>query len=152
MRTLAIAALLAAAMAVPAGAEEQPVQLKDAPGLDKVEANCAACHSLDYVQMNSPFPSAKVWDATVTKMIKALRRTDRRGRRQNHPGVFEDELRELRFSGTRASRKADYRGILALGGFVGFIPRRRHITLYRDRHRRPARQSCVAHCTGRRRE
>ena len=71
MRTLAITVLLAAAMAVPAGAEEQPVQLKDAPGLDKVEANCAACHSLDYVQMNSPFPSAKVWDATVTKMIKA---------------------------------------------------------------------------------
>ena len=39
-------------------ADEKPVELKKAPGLDKVEANCAACHSLDYIQMNSPFPNA----------------------------------------------------------------------------------------------
>jgi mono/diheme cytochrome c family protein len=72
MRMLAIAALLAATMAMPAAAEEKPVQLKKAPGLDKVEGNCASCHSLDYVLMNSPFPNATVWDATVTKMIKAF--------------------------------------------------------------------------------
>ncbi len=72
MRSLAIAALLATAVAAPAGAEEKPVQLKNAPGLDKVEGNCASCHSLDYVLMNSPFPKAPVWDATVTKMIKAF--------------------------------------------------------------------------------
>ena len=72
MRTLAIIALLATATAMPAGAEEKPVQLKNAPRLDKVEANCGACHSLDYVLMNSPFPNAAVWDATVTKMIKAF--------------------------------------------------------------------------------
>lgn len=70
MRTVAIAALVAAFI-VPAFAEEKPVQLKQAPGLDKVEANCAACHSLDYVLMNSPYPSAALWDAEVTKMIKA---------------------------------------------------------------------------------
>ena len=52
------------------------VELKKAPGLDKVEANCAACHSLDYIQMNSPFPNAALWDAEVTKMIKAYRRAD----------------------------------------------------------------------------
>jgi sulfite dehydrogenase (cytochrome) subunit B len=73
MRIIAIAiALLAAAFTHPANAEEKPVQLKKAPGLDRVEANCAACHSLDYVLMNSPFPSAAVWDATITKMIKAF--------------------------------------------------------------------------------
>ena len=72
MRTLAIAALLAAAVASPVVADEKPVQLKKAPGLDKVEGNCASCHSLDYVLMNSPFPNATVWDATVTKMIKAF--------------------------------------------------------------------------------
>jgi mono/diheme cytochrome c family protein len=71
MRMIAIA-LLGAALALPAAAEEKPVDLKKAPGLDKVEANCGACHSLDYVLMNSPFPSAAVWDATVTKMIKAF--------------------------------------------------------------------------------
>jgi len=62
----------ALAIAVAAAAAEKPVQLKTAPGLDKVEANCAACHSLDYIQMNSPFPSAALWDAEVTKMIKAF--------------------------------------------------------------------------------
>ncbi len=59
-------------LAAPALADEKPIQLKKAAGLDKVEANCAACHSLDYIQMNSPFPSAALWDAEVTKMIKAF--------------------------------------------------------------------------------
>jgi len=71
MRTFTIA-LLAAALALPALAEEKPIELKKAPGLDKVEANCGACHSLDYIQMNSPFMNATTWDAEVTKMIKAL--------------------------------------------------------------------------------
>jgi len=62
----------ALAMALPAAAEEKPVELKKAPGLDKVEANCSGCHSLDYIVMNSPFPNAALWDAEVTKMIKAF--------------------------------------------------------------------------------
>ena len=37
-----------------------------------MEANCAACHGLDYIQMNPPFPSPAVSDAEVTKMIKAF--------------------------------------------------------------------------------
>jgi hypothetical protein len=64
--------VLAALIATPAAAEEKPITLKPAPGLDTVEANCASCHSLDYIQMNSPFPSAAVWDAEVTKMIKTF--------------------------------------------------------------------------------
>jgi sulfite dehydrogenase (cytochrome) subunit B len=73
MRTVVIA-LAAAAIWVswPATAQEKPVELKQAPGLDKVEANCSGCHSLDYIVMNSPFPSAALWDAEVTKMIKAF--------------------------------------------------------------------------------
>lgn len=59
-------------LAAPALADEKPVQLKKADGLDKVEANCAACHSLDYIQMNSPFPNAALWDAEITKMIKVF--------------------------------------------------------------------------------
>jgi mono/diheme cytochrome c family protein len=70
MRTLAIL-LFAALAAAPAVADEKPVALKQASGLDKVEANCAACHSLDYIQMNSPFMTPAVWDAEVTKMINA---------------------------------------------------------------------------------
>src|SRR4029077_12430797 len=59
-------------MGVSAAAEEKPVRLRQAPGLDKVEALCSACHSLDYVQMNSPFLSAAGWDAEVAKMINAF--------------------------------------------------------------------------------
>jgi len=70
MRSILVVAL---ALAVsPALAEEKPVRLKQAVGLDKVEANCASCHSLDYIVMNSPFPTATLWDAEVTKMINAF--------------------------------------------------------------------------------
>jgi mono/diheme cytochrome c family protein len=70
MRTVVIA-LTAALMSWPANAaDEKPIKLKEAPGLDQVEANCAACHSLDYIPMNSPFPNAALWDAEVNKMIR----------------------------------------------------------------------------------
>jgi sulfite dehydrogenase (cytochrome) subunit B len=71
MRIIAISALLLLLVA-PALADEKPVQLKQAPGLDKVEGNCGACHSLDYVLMNSPFLNAAGWDAEVGKMIKVF--------------------------------------------------------------------------------
>jgi len=63
-------ALLAGATA--AAAEEQPINLKAAPGVEQVEGNCGACHSLDYIEMNSPFLNAAGWNAEVTKMIKAF--------------------------------------------------------------------------------
>ena len=69
MRRIAVAAF-AALIAAPALAQEQVIELKKAPGLDKVATNCAVCHSLDYIQMNSPFPNAALWDAEVTKMIR----------------------------------------------------------------------------------
>jgi mono/diheme cytochrome c family protein len=71
MRTL-ILAFVAALIALPAAAEDKPVQLKKAPGVEKVEANCQACHSLSYIPMNSPFLNSAGWDAEVTKMIKAF--------------------------------------------------------------------------------
>jgi mono/diheme cytochrome c family protein len=52
-------------------AADKPVQLKQGAGLDKVEANCSGCHSLDYVPMNSPFLNSAGWDAEVAKMIGA---------------------------------------------------------------------------------
>jgi mono/diheme cytochrome c family protein len=64
-------ALLWLALLAPAYADEQPVALKDGPGRPAVEANCAACHSLDYIRMNSPFLSPKGWEAEVSKMINA---------------------------------------------------------------------------------
>lgn len=71
MKLLAAVAL-GAAVAGTADAAEQPVPLKDAPGRDVVEANCGACHSLDYIRTNAPFMTAKVWEAEVAKMINAF--------------------------------------------------------------------------------
>ena len=71
MRALMLA-LATAALSLPATAQEKPVVLKKAPGLETVEGNCSGCHSLDYIMMNSPFPNAALWDAEVTKMIKAF--------------------------------------------------------------------------------
>ena len=71
MRRFAFAVLFAV-VAIPASADEPVVNLKPGPGLDKVQGNCGACHSLDYIQMNSPFLNAAGWNAEVTKMIKAM--------------------------------------------------------------------------------
>jgi len=71
MRSISIV-VMTAILAMPAAADEKPVRLKQAPGLDKVEANCGACHSLDYIPMNSPFLNAAGWNAEVAKMINAF--------------------------------------------------------------------------------
>jgi len=71
MRIIAVA-VIAALVALPALADEPTIKLKPGPSLDKVEANCGACHSLVYIQMNSPFLTAAMWDAEVAKMINAF--------------------------------------------------------------------------------
>jgi hypothetical protein len=68
MRAIAIALLLAAGAAA---AQEEKVVLKDAPGRDKA-MQCLACHSLDYIQMNSRFLDKNGWTASVNKMINAF--------------------------------------------------------------------------------
>lgn len=69
MKTLALSTILLAAAAL---ADEGQVKLKDGPGKDLVVANCALCHSLDYVTMNSPFLDRKGWEASVNKMVKVM--------------------------------------------------------------------------------
>lgn len=49
---------------------ESSVELADAPGREKA-AQCGACHSLDYIRMNSRFLDLAGWTAVVTKMVKA---------------------------------------------------------------------------------
>jgi mono/diheme cytochrome c family protein len=61
-----ILAALGVLLASPALADE--VKLKPGAGLDTVEANCQACHTLAYIPMNSPFLNAAGWDAEVAKM------------------------------------------------------------------------------------
>ncbi len=72
MRVVVIAMIAAFGVVTAADAEERPVELKPGADLDKVEGHCGACHSLDYIQINSPFLNAAGWNAEVTKMIKAF--------------------------------------------------------------------------------
>jgi len=73
MKILDIALVSASLALAPAAlAGEQNVKLKDGPGVDKVRQSCVACHSLDYIPLNSPFLDQKGWEAVVTKMSKAF--------------------------------------------------------------------------------
>lgn len=73
MKRLILSLLCALAVAAGIGvAQERRLDLKDAPGRAQVEANCGSCHSLDYIQLNSPFLDRNGWDASVTKMIKVF--------------------------------------------------------------------------------
>ncbi len=69
---IAIAVGVTAAATAFAAVMQEKVKLKEAPGVDKVRANCVACHSLDYIPLNSPFLDRKGWEAVVTKMVKAF--------------------------------------------------------------------------------
>jgi hypothetical protein len=55
-----------------AAADEGQFRLKEGAGKDLVASNCVICHSLDYIQMNSPFLDQKGWEATVNKMVNAM--------------------------------------------------------------------------------
>ena len=65
------ALLTLALVALPALAQEEKLQLKSAPGRDKAQV-CVACHSVDYIPMNSPFLDKAGWTASVNKMINAF--------------------------------------------------------------------------------
>jgi cytochrome c553 len=68
MTALVALILLAADAGYP---DENRVQLKEGPARDLVLGRCAACHSQDYIPMNSPFLDRKAWEAEVNKMVKA---------------------------------------------------------------------------------
>jgi cytochrome c5 len=70
MRTFILIGLLVPMTA--ALADENQIHLKDAPGRDLVQSRCSICHSLDMIQINSPFLDKAGWDATVTKMIQVM--------------------------------------------------------------------------------
>lgn len=66
---LLLAGLASLVIAQPVLADEDSITLKGDQGRDVVEQNCAACHSLDYIMINSPFLDRTKWEATVKKMI-----------------------------------------------------------------------------------
>ncbi len=68
MRVFLIPLLLVSAGAF---AQEDKIVLKEGPGREKVQ-QCIACHSLDYIPMNSRFLDKAGWTASVNKMINAF--------------------------------------------------------------------------------
>jgi mono/diheme cytochrome c family protein len=71
MRIRAAAFAAALAFSLGAAAQEAKVELRDASGRDKA-MQCGACHSLDYIPMNSRFLDKAGWTASVNKMINAF--------------------------------------------------------------------------------
>ena len=51
---------------------QENVELKPGAGLQTVEANCTACHSLDYPRINSVFLKRQGWEVVVNKMMNAF--------------------------------------------------------------------------------
>ena len=70
-RTMVAICSLTLAVSGGVAAQETNIRLKDGPGKDKA-MQCVACHSLDYIQMNSPFLNKAGWSASVNKMINAF--------------------------------------------------------------------------------
>jgi sulfite dehydrogenase (cytochrome) subunit B len=48
----------------------QPKDKAHAAGFEAAQANCLACHSVDYVAMQPPAKGKAFWDAEISKMIK----------------------------------------------------------------------------------
>jgi hypothetical protein len=67
-----LALTLALTLAAPALADEAAVRLAPEEGRDRVAAYCTMCHSLDYIELNSPFLDRKGWEASVGKMINVM--------------------------------------------------------------------------------
>jgi hypothetical protein len=65
-------AAVALALGSAAQADESSVRLTEADGVERVQASCAICHSLDYIVMNSPFQDRGGWEKTVNKMVKVM--------------------------------------------------------------------------------
>jgi len=70
MKRLAIGLL--AALTSQGALADPPAPLKSGPGDDVTSAQCSACHTSDYIVMNSTFLTADQWKAEVTKMRTAF--------------------------------------------------------------------------------
>ena len=56
----------------PAFADETAIVLADDPARTRVQSACSMCHSLDYIEMNSPFLDRAGWERTVNKMVTVM--------------------------------------------------------------------------------
>jgi mono/diheme cytochrome c family protein len=66
------AIMLLAALVSPPSFADPPAALKPGTGEDVTSAQCGACHTSDFIVMNSTFLTADQWKAEVTKMRNAF--------------------------------------------------------------------------------
>ncbi|TRW95242.1 cytochrome c [Candidatus Methylobacter oryzae] len=64
--------LLLSFFAATATAGENQVFLKERPGKSQVVAQCAICHSLDYITQHAKILDRAGWEKTVGKMINTM--------------------------------------------------------------------------------
>ncbi len=64
--------VIASTWAFAVSADESAIKLKPGAGQDRIASACAVCHSLDYIQMNSPFLDRKGWETVVNKMAHVM--------------------------------------------------------------------------------
>ena len=64
--------LLLPLFAATATAGESQIILKDRPGRNQVIAQCAVCHSLDYITLNAGIPDRAGWEKIVGKMVNVM--------------------------------------------------------------------------------
>ncbi len=69
MRTLCLLLLFFSATAT---AGENQIVLNDRLGKNQVIAQCAMCHSLDYITMHATILDRAGWEKTVGKMINVM--------------------------------------------------------------------------------
>lgn len=67
-----ILVILFSLLSLQARAGELDLHLKEGVGRDIVATQCAVCHSVDMIQINSPFMTKKEWEATVNKMVNVM--------------------------------------------------------------------------------
>jgi len=64
--------LLISFFAATTTAGESQILLKERPGKNQVIAQCAMCHSLDYVTQHATILDRAGWEKTVGKMINVM--------------------------------------------------------------------------------
>jgi hypothetical protein len=64
--------LLLSLFTASATAGENRIFLKDRPGKNLVVAQCAICHSLDYITVHAAILDRPGWEKTVGKMINSM--------------------------------------------------------------------------------
>jgi cytochrome c5 len=72
LRNMLLAAGVLLAAGAPGKADEFALKLPPGEGAELTQTTCSACHSIDYLVMNSPFQSRKSWEGVVNKMSKVF--------------------------------------------------------------------------------